>query len=322
MTLVWIVGSGGLLGSALCRALGGSASDSLFSTERFKWTNESVVDTQMKLAIDAFADRAVEASRWEIYWAAGVGNMSSSETDLARETRMLSTFLGYVASDDRLRKTPGSVAFASSAGAIYAGSQDYIISEKSLAAATTPYGREKLKQEHMLNRFALDTATPVLFARLSTIYGPGQSTGKQQGLLAHIARSMLRNRPITIFVSFDTIRDYIFSDDAARMVVNALRASRRDAPVVIKIIASEQPVTIAEIISTFRKVERRPPRIVTNASSLSGMYSRCIRFHSVAIPETRSAAKTTLRVGIAKLLAAERLAFVRGSRARENDRLH
>jgi UDP-glucose 4-epimerase len=281
--------------------------------ERFRWNSESEVKIQITAASRIFATRAAVAGRWEIYWAAGVGNMSSAERDLERETRVLGTLLTNIQSN--LRDAPGALAFASSAGAIYAGSHDYIINENTNPAPTTAYAYEKIRQEDMVSSFARDNSSiQVLLARLSTIYGPGQSTGKQQGLIAHIARCMLGNHPIKIFVPFDTIRDYVFSDDAATMMVTALRAIQERSRVVTKIIASEHPTTIAEIISLFKRIKRRAPRIITSANRLSRLYPRCVRFRSIVICESAALPKTSLPVGIAQLMAAEQATFARSSR--------
>ena len=315
MTIAWIIGSSGLLGSALSRRLRQDGTELFLPAERFRWNNESEVEIQITAASRTFATRAAVAGRWEIYWAAGVGNMSSAEGDLERETRALGTLLTNIQSDMRLRDTPGALAFASSAGAIYAGSRDYIINENTNPAPTTPYAYEKLRQEDMVSSFARDNSSiQVLLARLSTIYGPGQSTGKQQGLIAHIARCMLGNHPIKIFVPFDTIRDYVFSDDAASMIVMALRAIQERSRVVTKIIASEHPTTIAEIISLFKRIKRRAPRIITSANRLSQLYPRCVRFRSIVICESAALPKTSLPVGIAQLMAAEQATFARSSR--------
>jgi len=144
---------------------------------------------------------------------------------------------------------------------------------------------------------------------MTTIYGPGQATGKQQGLLAHMARSIVRNRPIQIYVPFDTIRDYIFVDDAAASMVVNLSALDDRLSVRTKIVAAEQPTTIAEIVSVFKKLARRAPRIVTSASTLGALYSRRIQFRSVVTSKVVSPRRTSLLIGIAQLLAAERAAF-------------
>jgi UDP-glucose 4-epimerase len=242
--------------------------------------------------------------------------MGSSDSDLGLETRFLTLLLRLVESEPCLLAKPGAVAFASSAGAIYAGSPDCIITENTPPAPTTAYGREKLLQEDLVRAIAdANRRRTVLLARFSTLYGPGQSFGKQQGLLAHMARCILRSRPIQIYVPLDTIRDYIAADDAAAAMITALRAIGQDPSVVTKIIASEQPTTIAEIISIFRRIARRAPRVITSASNLTGIYSRRVQFQSVVGPKCVRAPGTSLFVGIAQVMAAERSAFVRSPAA-------
>lgn len=314
MTIAWVVGSGGLLGAAMRRALCRDGTELFSPAERFRWNDGPVLGSQMAAAVRAFASQVEAADRWEIYWAAGVGTMSSSEDALAPETRALALVLRLLEADPNLMATSGSMAFASSAGAIYAGSQEDIITENTSPTPTTAYAREKLRQEDLVSSFALtNPRTTALLARISTVYGPGQAAGKQQGLLTHIARRSLRNQPIQIFVPYDTIRDYIAADDAAAAMVSALRITSVKPRVLIKIIASEHPATIAEIISIFKRIARRPPRIVTSASGLSGLYSRRVQFRSIALPECARPPNKSLPVGIAQLMMAERAAFVRSS---------
>ena len=181
--------------------------------------------------------------------------MSSSGEAMALEARALSLLLRLLDAAPRLASIPGALAFASSAGAIYAGSPEGVISEHTPAAPNTPYAEEKLRQEALVGSFVRAAACRTgLIARLSTIYGPGQASGKPQGLLAHVARCILVNRPIQIYVPFDTVRDYIAADDAAPAMVAALRAVAEPSGVLTRIIASEQPASIAQIIALFTRV--------------------------------------------------------------------
>lgn len=301
------------MGSALCRMLRFKGTELFFPAERFRWSNESDLAIQLTTAVQAFSARIEAARRWEIFWAAGVGTMSSSEKELALETRALAMLLRLVESDPQLAFMPGAMSFASSAGAIYAGSTDHTISESTVPVPTTVYAREKLKQEDLVRSFTQASGSrTALLARLSTVYGPGQSLSKQQGLLAHIARCILKNQPVQIYVPLDTIRDYIDADDAATAIIAAIRAVSENPGVYTKIIASEQPTTIAEIISIFKRITRRAPRIVTSASRLTSVYSRRIQFQSVADPMIKSLKKTSLLTGIAKVMAAERATYVFG----------
>jgi len=317
MKQVWVIGSSGLLGSAMIRMLKGQGCDLFEPSERIAWRQESMVDRQMAAAVQEFANCAGSGPGWEIYWAAGIGTMGSSDADLALETRMLGLLLRTIESIPDLVGQPGALAFASSAGAIYAGSRGDVIDERMPVAPTTPYARAKLAQEDLLRAFAqTHQKMSVLLARMTTIYGPGQANGKQQGLLAHMARSIVRNHPIQIYVPFDTIRDYLFVDDAAATVVVNLRALNSQSRVKTRIVAAEQPTTIAEIVSVFKKLARRAPRIATSASKLGALYSRRVQFRSVETPKIASPSRTTLLIGIAQLLAAERAAFASGANKR------
>lgn len=314
-TVAWVVGSGGLLGSALRRGLQEDGIELFTPAQRFNWTDEARLCEQIGAASSAFASSLDGAQAWEIYWAAGIGAMSSTEVELAMETRALAGLLSQISANARFADTIGRFAFASSAGAIYAGTSAVVITEATLPAPTTAYAREKLKQEELVRSFALGSGKcTALIARISTLYGVGQAHGKKQGLLAHIARCILRNQVVHIYVPLDTIRDYIISDDAAAVMIGVLRKARAEVPVT-KIVASEQPTTISEIISVFRKVARHPPRIATSASTLSSLYSHCVRFRSDVLREVEPKHRTGLLVGVAKVLAAERLDLAKGQKS-------
>ena len=312
MTIAWVLGSGGLLGSALCRALCRERGGLFAPDAPFSWASEADLAAQMAAAVRSFAALAGAAGRWEIYWAAGIGSMGSTATVLEAETGILLRLVELVNAEPLLKATPGAFAFASSAGAIYAGSPDYTVTEGSAPAPLSEYGRAKLAQEDLVRALAgANERVAVLVARLSTLYGPGQSRGKPQGLLTHVARCMLAGVPVHVYVPFDTIRDYLAADDAAAAMIAALRADAGVPRVRTKIIASERPVTIAEIIALFRKVGRRAPRVITSASPLSGAYPRRLRFRSAVPPYNASLPKTSLLVGIARVMAAEQAALAR-----------
>ena len=314
MTAVWVIGANGLLGSALKRTLQRGVSRLFVPAERFCWQDEEVLHKQLMDAVKAFADLASECGNWQIYWAAGVGTMGSKPEELATETRTLSAVLELIASEPALMVVSGSFVFSSSAGAIYAGSTDDVITENTAVAPTTDYAKEKLKQEGLVSDFADNNNVTALLARISTLYGPGQANGKRQGLLAHVARCLLRNQLVHIYVPFDTIRDYIATDDAAYLIIEAINTLSDNPGTYIKIIASENPTTIAEIISVFKRISRRRPRIVSSAGKLSDLYTRRIQFRSVAVPIEKQMLKTSLLVGISQMMDAERSAFTRNTR--------
>lgn len=310
MTIAWVIGRSGLLGSALSRALVRDRSTLFEYGGRFAWHELNVLKTQIEEATKAFAQVVAGADRWEIYWAAGVGTMMSSEAQFVPETRALGWLLDAIERSRTLLTGRGVFALASSAGAIYAGSREALITEAVPVAPTSAYAHAKLEHEAMVDRFAMECGAAALIARVSTLYGVGQSKAKAQGLVTHISHCIVRNRPIRIFVPLDTIRDYIAADDAAAAMIDESRLASEFKRTDIRIIASEQPATIGEILSIFKRIARRPPRIVTSATSSTGIYTRRIQFRSIAPVRVPSRPRTTLPVGINQVLAAERAFFV------------
>lgn len=314
MTIAWVIGSGGLLGTALCRALRRDGTALFVPQARFQWHDPVALEASMKAAIEQLESQLGGAPRWELYWAAGVGTMSGGEADIQPETRALSQMLQLLGASALLTATPGAVSMASSAGAIYAGSTDSVITEQTQPHPTTPYALAKLQQENLVATFVQTHANLCgMAARISTLYGPGQANGKKQGLLTHIARKIIRNQLIQIYVPFDTIRDYISADDAASAMIRSLRAQPATSRFLVKIVASERPTTIAEIVSTFKRIVRRAPRIVTSANRMTSLYSRRVQFRSVVLPATGTVASTSLAIGISQLMIAERAAFGQGA---------
>lgn len=310
MTVTWVIGSHGLLGSALLRELDHTGDRLFVPAERFRWGDEANLEIQFEKAAREFATLVGNDKSWQIFWAAGIGTMGSSRADLEPETRALSKLLGLLESEPNLISAESRFVLASSAGAIYANSKDEVVSEKSAISPTTVYAEAKLEQESLVSAFALDSGSvTALVARISTLYGPGQATGKQQGLLAHIARCILKHEAIHIYVPLDTIRDYISADDAARSMIATLKQLDGKPGVFTKIIASEKPATIAEIISIFKRISRRNPRIVTSANRLSGVYTRRMVFRSNFAKIHRQTNRTSLHIGIAQVMAAERSAY-------------
>lgn len=315
MTLTWVLGSRGLLGSAFCRALRLDGSETFVPAEHFSWGDEARLALQIEAAVDAFSSHARQASRWEIYWAAGIGTMGSAEESLEPEVRALALLVRLIESNDALLAMPGALVLSSSAGAIYASSKDEVITENSVPAPNSAYARAKLRQEDLLRDFGV--AHPqicVLLARISTLYGAGQAIGKAQGLLTHMARSIVRNRPVGIYVPIDTIRDYISVDDAASEIIGTLREPGFWPGVLLKIVASGRPTTIAEIISIFKRISRKPPKITTGASKVSSLYQRKIQFRSVVGNGRQLSQIRSLGVGIHQILSAERAAHANPER--------
>lgn len=314
MRAAWVIGGGGLLGSALSRCLREDGHQLYVPEFRFQWNDDHVLGAQLECALGQFCHFAQQARQWAIYWAAGIGTMHNAASSMVGETEALRRMVQRLVEAHSLPSVPGRFALASSAGAIYAGSTDPIITELSAPEPTTAYARAKLEQESIVHRLSREmTGMTTLAARVSTLYGSDQVSNKKQGLLTSLSRHIVRGLPIQIYVPLDTIRDYIHADDAARTVVDALNAAPRDASTT-RIVAAELPTTISEIVGIFRRVAKRPPRIITSARQSTALYSRRIQFRSIVRPGLQLKNRVNLVVGIARLLEAERARFTAGDK--------
>ena len=312
MTLAWVIGGGGLIGSAVRRALLARGAALFGPLTPLRWLEPSVVARQLSDECARFQGLARLASAWEIYWCAGNGTFRSPAHELTGEAQALQALVDALAAPGRSPLSAGGLAFISSAGAVYAGSNDEVITESSADVPTTPYGVAKLAQEQaLLDGLQKLPQLAVLLARVSTVYGPGQKASKPQGLISHIARSIVRNQAAHLFVPLDTIRDYIAVDDAADEVIRRLQAVVPLGARSLQIVASERATTISEIIATFRRIARKSARIVITTDPIRNVYARRTQYRSQVSTGPGAKARTSLLLGISSLLADERLRHAR-----------
>ncbi|MBU3546751.1 NAD-dependent epimerase/dehydratase family protein [Polynucleobacter sp. MWH-Jannik1A5] len=300
MALVWVIGKGGLLGSALYQELSQHPHNLFDPQSRFSWDDKELACAQFKKAISAFASQA-QQGEWKIYWAAGIGTMHSTAEELQDETDILQAVVTDLLKNEELTLNAGTFVFASSAGAIYAGKHDELINESTAPTPINAYGHTKLAQESIVNTLN-QMGTTVISCRITTLYGFKEKNGKQQGLLAEMVRRALSNEVIHIYVPLETMRDYISAKVAAQEIIYSVSYIEKTPGTYIKIIASGVSTSIAQIISILRRISKRNLRIVTQADVKSAQYQRVVQFKSELGSTTSSRSQTNLIEGIAELL--------------------
>jgi UDP-glucose 4-epimerase len=317
--LTWVIGRGGLLGrslevaleTALVPAVGG-AKDLMGSrallwrpSESIAWTAPSAGALDLRQRVGEFR-RAAGDRPWSVAWCAGAGVTGTSARALQLELVALRETLDALA--DAPRGGDGAFFFASSAGGVYAGVGAPPYDESSPVRALAPYGRAKLDAEALVNAWSHRTGTRSLIGRIANLYGPGQNLAKAQGLISQICRSHLTGQPLSIYVSLDTLRDYLFTPDCAGMIVDGLARLRQEPwaghpTVVTKILASQRAITIGAVLGEMRRIFKRPPRIVLGASPMSAAQARDLSLRSRVWPELDRRTLTPLPVGIAATAA-------------------
>jgi UDP-glucose 4-epimerase len=287
-----VVGASGLLGSAVSRAVG-LRGGTLF-TAQIPW-HEPGATVEALLAATA----ELPADGWRLVWCAGAGVVATSPEHFERELWVLDTFLGRWLPE---RGSDQAVFLASSAGGVYAGSAAPPFNEHTVPVPISPYGHAKLRAEAIFSAFSERTGVPVMLGRLSNLYGPGQDLGKGQGLVSLLCRAHLTGKPLDVFVSLDTIRDYLFADDAAAMALAGADAVAVAGGTHVKLVASGQSLTISSVIGEVRRITRRRPPIVTRTSAVTKYQTSDLRMRSVAWPPLQGLAHTPFSVGVAACL--------------------
>jgi len=300
--LAWVVGRGGLLGSSVERALGPAAwrPERPLAWSPGKGLADSIVD-----AVRAFSARleARSGDGWNLYWCAGAGVVGTSAAALEAETAALQLFLGFLGAEPRVRDLPGRIFLASSAGGVYGGSRERPLTEATPPLPISDYGRGKLAQEVALAAWAAGRPrVSTLVGRLANLYGPGQRLDKPQGLISHMCRCLIFGVPVHLYVPLDTIRDYLFAEDAGRRLVAGL--ARLEAPGgrhVTKIYASERETTVAGLTGVFRRLARRQLRVVSGLHPVRTQQPARLQFRSAVWRDEAASPRTELLEGVCRV---------------------
>jgi UDP-glucose 4-epimerase len=249
-------------------------------------------DAALRTLLDAAGEVARDSPSWRLVWCAGAGVIATPPADLMAEVRLFDALL------DGLPAPPRSMFLASSAGGVYAGSPDRPpFTERSAAAALSPYGAAKLEMERLAGGLT-GSGARLLVGRIANLYGPGQDLTKPQGLISQLCVTQQTGRALNLHVSLDTLRDYLFVTDAATMLVAALDLLDEEEPgtTVTKIFASGRALSVAAVVGEAGRVLRRRPLLSTRAGS--GSEVRDLRLRSVVWPQVDILARTPLPAGL------------------------
>lgn len=312
-SLNWVIGAGGLLGSGVVRSLRASG-ESVFDGPRIAWEGGNAA-SELAAGLTALTESA-KNDKWTVYWCAGAGVTGSNQQALQAEVNVFQALLGAMTLLPRTILDHGAIVLASSAGAVYGGSRGAPFDELSEVAPLGHYGRAKLAIEQALRDFSQSNSVPALVCRISNLYGPGQSVSKPQGLISRLCLSSFTRIPISVFVSLDTLRDYLYVDDCAELMIscgNVLRYGTSDGTFHMKILASGRSVSIGTLLSLFGRVAGRRPSVVMGLSSQASLQSRDLRLRSRYWTSLDQRSTVNLTDGIARTLQDLRHSYLRSN---------
>ena len=287
---VWIIGAGGLLGGALTRQLNRNQLFRILPNETINWADRDHVHHSFERNYQQLLTQA-GTDPWTVIWAAGHASTSSTHLDTRQELDTLQLLINVM--NKFSTNSQGTFFLTSSAGGVYAGSQDPPFTINTKPNPTSAYGELKLTQENLAKE-QLTRTCRVVIGRISNLYGPGQDINKLQGLISQLAVSALTKKPLNIFVSLDTMRDYIYVDDAAETVIHLLDSDSENPST--HVVASGHPVSLGYLIQLVQGISRARIPLAIGAHSSSAAQARDLRLTPSVSPETGTT--TTLPAGI------------------------
>jgi UDP-glucose 4-epimerase len=289
----WIVGSGGLIGSSMSRIF-----DTPFISPGIPWNDKDRAVTHLLKSFNSFLKYS-DGRPWSIIWSAGNTTMLSDQNKVDDETWIFEQFLNIIKKN--ILDDKGSFAFISSAGGLYMGSQNPPFGIDSPVSPINPYGYGKLNQEFLIHEVLSDIMPSIIF-RVSNAYGIGQNVNKNQGIISKLIFSAYNKTPVNIFAPLETVRDYIFTDDIAKIIswwIDDININRLCFPKKV-LIASGQSASITDLINIVSEISGKTIYLNDNVFSLLRDQATNLIFEPVTIPQDISI--TNLYDGIQYIL--------------------
>lgn len=292
-TLIWTIGSGGLIGSAI-----NEQSQHPFESTKINWHDNAQALTDLTNNLAEFNAQTTRYESWAIIWAAGAVTTTADQQKADEELELFTTFLTHLSKNTSHQD--GIFILVSSAGGIYAGSNNPPFTEDTEPQPIGVYGYLKLAQEVAVQAQLRLTNIKVLITRVSNAYGPGQDLTKLQGLISRLALSTLTRDPINLFVPLSTVRDFIFTSDLASKVhkLQKHHIVNPDQDPAIRIVASESGTSIGQVLRTCQEVFHRKIPAAMGSHPSSAAQATNLRFESRYSEESKLRTLTQLPVGI------------------------
>jgi UDP-glucose 4-epimerase len=270
MAICLVTGGNGFLGSYIVDELVAAGHEvrvlDRFSTGSARFRSSSVTRITGAFEDDAAVREALDGAEYVYHFLSTTTPVSSDRDpvyDLESNVRRTVEFL-----DRAARSGVKHVYFASTGGAIYGRSASSVISEDHPTEPISPYGIGKLAIEGFLRYFKATTGMGYTAFRISNPYGPRQSPSREQGVVPIFIRRATAGLPLIILGDGSAVRDYVFVEDAARMIVGASMLPTEHR---IYNIGSGVGLSVADVVRIVKQVVPRDVSIEYRPAKLTAV---------------------------------------------------
>jgi UDP-glucose 4-epimerase len=127
---------------------------------------------------------------------------------------------------EALRPRPQvSLVYLSSGGTVYGEPEKVPVPEQAPTAPVGAYGRLHLACEQAVLGHSREYGTRVRILRCSSVYGRHQHPDRGQGALVTFLNRIETRRPVELFGGGESVRDYVYAGDVAKVVARLLEAT-------------------------------------------------------------------------------------------------
>ena len=264
---VAIFGETGLIGKSLKQQFQNDCISVLIR----KWNRDEIAASWKKLESTV----AESNSEIDLIWAAGASNNASDKSVIQKEEEIVDIFIQLVAcSSIKLR----TLNLISSAGSIYAGSNDVYITEDTIPNPNSIYGESKLNIENKFQELSKSSNTSLNKYRLTNVFGHRTSIKTNSGLIPNLINANLTRQEINIFVPLFVEQDYIDTDFVSQNIYHNIRGNQSLSGKTY-IYCRNQSNSIIEIVSLIDKFMGRKTPYVTSTIASSSYRQNNLRFN-------------------------------------------
>ena len=250
-----VLGAAGFLGRRLSTTLydlgasvegfGHGPRDGAALDERVRWNEADLSDRRALRSVLDGADVVFDLLGPPVRDVERAVDASASEDDGGTSALL----------DACLEARVGKVVFASSGGAVYGKPAKFPTPERAPAAPVSAYGAACAVIERQLQRYHVRHGLAYQALRVANAYGPGQSPFRGRGVVAATVFRALAGRPMEIWGSARTMRDFVHVDDvcAAFAEVAVYAGEER-----VMNVGSGRGRTLAELVADVKEVLELP----------------------------------------------------------------
>ncbi len=216
-----ITGGNGFIGSNLAKRLYSLGHKNLVIVDRNKSKNSKI-----KTVLGSFSDkdllsRTINKNDIVVHLAcSSIPATSESNREKDIEENVIGT-LNLL--DVCIKKGAGKFVFVSSGGTVYGDYGKKLLKEEFNCNPANSHGAMKLAIEKYIQIFNRLYGLKYVIARKGNVYGRIGDRNRQQGAIDVFLQKILNSEQVEIWGDGNSVRDYVFIDDAVEFLVKAIK---------------------------------------------------------------------------------------------------